>query len=99
MATKDLRTNDHGVNVNDMIPGHWVVIEWSDIGRQVELLVDVEKRLPTFKGYRDIGVVSCANGTWRHSTNAQHDMVVAVFDSIERMTYRDALKHAKRYLK
>lgn len=84
MARKDHRVNEHGINVLNLAPGQWITVRWNDVGDVRCLLIDVEKRPATFKGFRDLKVLDKTYlGKGKYAWNicpntVQHDQVVSI---------------------
>ncbi len=88
MAKQDFRINEYGVNVADLKEGQWVELSWEDAPNCVALIYQMESRLPSFQGERDIKILiqgpafSALNQDWvQHwATNSQ---VVRIIGMIE----------------
>jgi hypothetical protein len=81
MSNKDMRVNEHGVSVDDLVPGRWITVRWNDVGDVQCLLLDIERRQATFKGDRDLKVFEPSENfaeAGHFETRAVHSQVVSV---------------------
>lgn len=82
MAKTDHGINEYGVDTTKLDIGNWVELSWTDADNEVALIVDIETRSPTYKGFRSMSVLSRdRKGVW-YRNRADCDQVTRVIPQV-----------------